>query len=201
MDGVAASHPLATRLLFCDADDLVSPSWVRGLSDALEAWPIATGPMVLVDADGVERARSTTVPRYYDLYGYALGASLGIRRDVLDDLGGFVVAPPGISSGDAELGWRAHAAGYQVGWAPDAVVVKRRRPDLRGTWHQWYGYGRGARWIARRHRAAGVAAARRRTQLRTLAWLVTHPIQLGGPEGRRRWVCWAAQACGYARSP
>lgn len=195
-----AAAPSSTGLVFCDADDQVQPGWLAGLVQALDDRPLVTGPVVLVDGRGFERARSTKVPVWFGRFPYALGASLGIRRSVFEQLGGFADTPPGVSAGDVELAWRAGQAGHRIGFAVDARVVKRRRQDLRATWHQWFGYGRGARWIARRH-GRGLGASCVRLQVRTLAWLVVHPGQLGRPEGRRRWVCWAAQACGFVRGP
>jgi GT2 family glycosyltransferase len=105
-----------------------------------------------------------------------------------------------VSASDVELGWRAAQAGLVIGFAPDALVVKVRRPGTRATWRQWQGYGRGARWIAARH-GHGLARNCVRGQVRTLAGLVRHPGQVGRAEGRRRWVCWTAQAVGYLRGP
>jgi glycosyltransferase involved in cell wall biosynthesis len=194
--GVAAA-PEASMLLFCDADDVVSPGWVRAMVDALDRWPIVTGPVVMVDAAGTPVAHIDRVPRYFGQTPYALGASLGIRRGVFEGLGGFVTAPPGVSVSDVELGVRAAAVGHVIGFAPEAAITKRRRPGLAATSRQWYEFGRGARWISRRHRGAGIGRASVRVQVRTLGWLVLHPDRARTVEGRRRWVCWSSQAAGW----
>ena len=76
---------------------------------------------------------------------------MGVRRDVFDALGGFAESPPGVSSSDVEWAWRAHCAGFEIGYAAEAAITKARRPDSRSAWRQWSGYGRGARWIVRIH--------------------------------------------------
>jgi GT2 family glycosyltransferase len=200
-NAAVATVPGDGPLLFCDADDVVSSSWMRGLVEALAEWPLATGPVTLVDADGTNPTHTTAVPRYFGRFPFALGASMGVRREVFDALGGFAESPPGVSSSDVELGWRAHCAGFEIGYAPEAAITKARRADRRGAWRQWYGYGRGARWIVRIHPGSGLARTALRAQARTLAWLVVHPQVARSADGRRRWVCWAGQAAGFAVGP
>jgi GT2 family glycosyltransferase len=196
-NAAVAASPAADPLLFCDADDVVGPAWMRGLVAALEQWPIVTGPVVLVDAEERVTSRTTSVPRYHGRFPFALGASLGIRRQVFDALGGFADSPPGISASDVELAWRAGQAGYEIGFAPEAEIVKHRREAGRATWDQWFGYGCGDRWIAATHPEAGLARTSARAQVKTLGWLVVHPGELSSAEGRRRWVRWAAHAAGF----
>ena len=52
---------------------------------------------------------------------------MGIRRSVLDALGGFDVRLSG--SEDIDLSWRALDAGYRLGWAPGATIHYRLRPE------------------------------------------------------------------------
>ena len=41
---VGTQHSQAAAFAFCDADDLVGPSWVQAIGDALRKCPIVTGP-------------------------------------------------------------------------------------------------------------------------------------------------------------
>lgn len=73
--------------------------------------------------------------------GFAATANLLVRRQVLEELGGFDDALA--SGGDAYFGRRATGAGHQLGWAADAIVLHTPRSSLRATWALWRRLGKG----------------------------------------------------------
>jgi glycosyltransferase involved in cell wall biosynthesis len=194
---LAAAHARGDKLLFCDADDVVSRDWLGAMADALDRSPVVTSAITYVNDAGIE-TRLDHAPQYLGRHRFAIGASLGIRRDVFAALGGFDTSIPGVSSTDVEMSLRAARAGYDIGFTPDAEIHKRRREDVADTFHQWLGYGRGGAWIFARHRRLELWPEAIGDQLRTLGWMCAHIANVTTTEGRRRWVRWTAQSMGYA---
>jgi glycosyltransferase involved in cell wall biosynthesis len=135
--GVRAAR--GSRIVMCDADDVVAPGWLAALAKALEHDPVVTGPLETtqlrppqfpapqVDEDELEHAE-----------GYrrrVVTGNLGFRREVFDRLNGF---DEGLPRGeDLDFGWRAIDAGYEPRVVPDAVV------HFRSPWRGRALFGRG----------------------------------------------------------
>ena len=79
---------------------------------------------------------------------FAATANLFVRREVVDDLGGFDASLR--SGGDYEFGRRATGAGYRLVYAPEASVVHRPRASLRETWRLHRRLGAGWAALARK---------------------------------------------------
>ncbi len=124
---IAVAEAAGDLLLFCDADDRVSSGWIEAMVEGLERCEMVTGPVTLVSDDGGEVSRSREVPRYVGRYPYASGASLGVRRALFDELGGFDTSIPGSSSTDVEFGLRVTGAGHEIAFVDGAGITKRRR--------------------------------------------------------------------------
>jgi hypothetical protein len=68
------------------------------------------------------------------------GCNFSIRKDVLEELGGF--DPQFRAAGDdVDLCWRLQEAGYRIAFNPAAMVWHHRRNSVRGYWRQQRGYG------------------------------------------------------------
>ncbi|MGB1586991.1 MAG: glycosyltransferase [Thermoplasmatota archaeon] len=128
--GIAAAT--TSRLIFTDADCVPEPGWLAALDQALDDTPRATGPVPLF----IEGRRSAAA--IYDCLfaftqeanhaaGFGITANLAVRREVFDDVGMF---SPVASIGDREFGQRAQAAGHEIAWAPDAIVLHPARQQL-----------------------------------------------------------------------
>jgi GT2 family glycosyltransferase len=130
----ARSH----RVLFCDADDRVSPTWVRDLVNGLDVADFVGG-RVLVDRDGLAEwayryfyadkeagllVREGRIP-------YPISASMGIRKDALSAVGGFDENFSGASGEEADLAIRLVRAGFRVGFVDGAVLRYRPRTGFR----------------------------------------------------------------------
>lgn len=69
------------------------------------------------------------------------GCNLSVRRDVLEQIGGF--DPIYRSAGDdVDVCWRIQKAGYTIGFHPSALVWHHRRNSLNVYWKQQKGYGK-----------------------------------------------------------
>lgn len=71
------------------------------------------------------------------------------RRSALARTGGF---RPGLLGEDLELTWRMHRAGYEVRFAPDALVLAEVPSTVRGLWKQRVRWARGFLQTAWLHR-------------------------------------------------
>lgn len=186
--GVEATR--ATRLLFCDADDIVSGSWVSSLVAALELDAFVGGPYEPFAAKPdiwMPVYDMSALPVAWDDLSYAFGGNFGINAEAWRRLGGFDESLTGAE--EIEFAWRARKLGIEPTFVPDAVVAYRIRTSLRGRmWHE-YNSGRGTTRLAARLRPDLLRKRSRKGQARHVAMLASRfPRSLDGP----RWAAWAA---------
>jgi glycosyltransferase involved in cell wall biosynthesis len=134
---VGVAHARGNIILMCDADDVVEPSWIRGMVTGLASFDVVTGPLIETTLnrkwqyDFYESRPQTSVPVPYDYLPYVPGGNMGIHRGVFERLGGFDVRFGGAE--DMDLGWRAVAEGYTLGFSPEAAIhyrLPKRARDL-----------------------------------------------------------------------
>lgn len=175
---VGAAVATGDKLLFTDQDDVVGTSWVQALADALDTHPLVGGAL---DEYTLNRHIARWRPVFNRVLDgaplpFAVGCNIGIRRSVLEALGGW----PEIPGEDVALSWTALAAGHELGYAPEAVVAYRWRDGLVSHARQMHFYGRAT--VELHERFAGqVGAVQYRSPLltakvlvRNLAWLTSH---------------------------
>src|SRR5690606_8149726 len=124
---------------FCDADDVVSPSWVRRLTVALADCDFVAGGMehrLLNPDQGWDVGWSEPTYREFFLPWLAAAGSgnMGVRASVFRSVGGFDESRT--SGEDADLSWRLQLAGHALVAVPDAVVHIRKRSGVAATWRQ-----------------------------------------------------------------
>jgi GT2 family glycosyltransferase len=146
-------------LLLCDADDVVSPGWIRALTAALDEYDIVGGRLEEHSLNGpLARPRTRqwdALPAAWEHLPYAVGANAGIRREVIDDVGGW--NPRYDTAGeDIDMCWRALHAGFRIGFVPEAVVHYRHRSEMRAVRRQQANYGRAAAKLHRDYRPLGL---------------------------------------------
>jgi GT2 family glycosyltransferase len=82
-------------------------------------------------------------------WAFAQTANAAVRRSAFDALGGF---REGVrSGGDADLCFRARAAGWRLEARPGAAVVHRSRTSVRALLANRFRHGSGAGWLQREH--------------------------------------------------
>lgn len=141
-----ARAALGHKLLICDADDVVCPQWVEVLSNGLDRYD-AVGGAARIDrlnrpeVVGTQPPVTSGLGRIFGFLPYALGACIGVKRDVLLALGGF---DSSFNRGheEADFAWRLQLAGYSLGWCPEAIVDYRQRPDSYGAARQHFYYAK-----------------------------------------------------------
>lgn len=96
----------------------------------------------------LSQARSLGRPEH----PYAVTANLLVRREALEDLGGFAEGVR--SGGDTDLSWRLLSGGWKIGHRPRAAVIHFHRTTMRGLVRQYRRYGGGSAWLGRRYPGA-----------------------------------------------
>jgi glycosyltransferase involved in cell wall biosynthesis len=147
-------------LLIVDSDDEVAPGYLSAMKAALDEHPVVGARIddVALNPDycraRIEPMQQIDLSVLHDFLPIAVGASLGIHRDVFDQVGGFdVTSTPLI---DADLSWRLQLAGVPLAFAPEAVLRYRYRTGLRATFRQKRNYGVGDVFLAKRFQPAGM---------------------------------------------
>jgi glycosyltransferase involved in cell wall biosynthesis len=167
--GVAASR--GELLAFCEADDVVTPEWLAALVATAPEYDMVSGtiePGTLSSPEARAWRGFPPTPLGLLSFGgflpFAVGASCGVWRDVLDAVGGWNEEYR--SQTDVELSWRVQVAGYTLGLAPDALVHYRLRSSLRALARQSFNEGVAGVHLYRDFRAHGVPRPPPRAALR-----------------------------------
>lgn len=154
-------HSRGELLLFCDADDIVTPGWMAALVRALGHAPAAGGALERRTLNGpaaLAARPQAAVPALADSFGflkYPWGANCAVRRELWQELGGFDASYT-YGSDDVEFFWRAQLAGAELAFAPDAVVHYQLRDRPWQMARQYYRYGLSHPMLYRRFGAHGM---------------------------------------------
>jgi GT2 family glycosyltransferase len=188
-------------LVFCDADDVVTPGWLAAVVAAARDYDVVTGPQdpTVINRAAVQAwrpARSQNLPRATFL-PYAPSCNLGVWADVFRAVGGFDETYR--ASEDVDFSWRAQLAGFTLGFAPDAVVHYRYREDPRGVARQAYLSGISYTRLYHDYRDRGMPLPPPARAARRWAWLVVRSPYLLSPGRRGVWIRRAGETAGRVR--
>lgn len=136
---VGAATSSAPILLFCDADDRVSPRWIAEMVKALEpGGPDFVGGRIIVDRQGLAPWLYRVMYQWLDgscIFGFdlpfAVSASFGCRREAFEKVGGMDERFSPAGCDDVDLSARLLRAGCRIGEAPNAPVSYRPRTTVR----------------------------------------------------------------------
>jgi glycosyltransferase involved in cell wall biosynthesis len=200
--GVSAAQ--GRSLAFCDADDIVGPTWVAALGEALRHHEFVTGPLELDKLNprwlsatrgrGDERGLAT----FYGIFPYPHGNNFGLQRSAWERIGRFDEHFPSAAE-DAEFGLRAWRAGMALHFVEDAVVHYRYRGSARDLWRQGTAYGESRPLLRRRLKELGGPAPSPIAGWKSWLWLARHLPSLRSGDGRGAWVWVAANRIGHVR--
>ena len=192
---VGAATATGDAFLFCDADDEVAPGWLAALGRALAAHDFVACRYDNEKLNPVWVQRTHLNPQKNGLTSYdyppylphAGGGGLGVTRRAHEAVGGFDETLPALE--DTDYCWRLQLAGYQLHFAPDAVVNIRHRGDLGSIYRQGVSYGLHNVMIYERYRGQGMPRLGLLPGLRKWASLLLRtPLLLLSREGRARWM-------------
>jgi|GEM_PF-1923288 len=155
---IGVEHSSAPCILFTDADDVVDSEWIARMTLSLEDFSMVGGFLEEERLNskktlrGIERRSTTELVVAHSLLPHAIGTNLGIRRDVLDSVGGWLEALPGAAGDDVELSWRVQLSGHSLGKADKAIVHYRHRDSVVALIRQQYIRGRNSATVCRAYR-------------------------------------------------
>ncbi len=145
----AAAAPL---IAFTDGDCRVAPGWLAGLIACLGRAPLVAGPVVVEATASPGRCERLEGLWRFDQQAnireshWAASANLGVRRSVLEAIGGFDPAYLQIGE-DVDLCLRARAAGHELAYCREAVVHHDPETRLRPILGRAYRHG----WSSNQH--------------------------------------------------
>jgi GT2 family glycosyltransferase len=191
---VGASAATGDYVLFCDQDDKVGEGWLKAMATALERHPFVAArlehrqlnPAWTRDIYGEPQRDELLAPPSF--LPFAWGCSIGVRRDMHINEGGFDEA---FRQGgeDVDYCYRIQLSGTPIHFVPVAVIHYRDRQCLGEIFRQFRGYGRAWATLLKQYSPYGM---QRPSQLRAMAgWLLLVPripLYLRTRERRALWV-------------
>jgi GT2 family glycosyltransferase len=192
---VGAAAATGDYLLFCDCDDKVGDGWLKAMATALERHPFVAAryehrqlnPAWTRASYGEPQRDELSAPPSFLPFGF--GGSLGVRRDIHFNVGGFDVAFFPFQADDVDYCYRIQLSGTPIHFVRSAVVHYRHRLRLGEIFRAFRGYGSGWPTLLKHYSPYGM---QRPSQLRALAsWLLlasSLPLYLRTPERRALWV-------------
>jgi len=164
-------------IVTCDADDVVAPEWLEAMVEAGRSCDIVGGRLEQESLNS-PRTRSwrpsfpsDDLPVALNFLPYAVGANVGVRRDVFQALGGWN-EDLSVCGDDVEFSWRAQLADYRVCFASGAVIRYRFRDRPLDAARQFFNYGRVEPHLYLLYRERGLARSSTRKAIRDWAWIV-----------------------------
>lgn len=144
--GVAAARGKA--IAFCDADDQVGCGWLAAMGRALEQHHFVAARIDIGKLNQRQIAETVTNPQreglqrveYPPHLPHASGATLGVRREAHEAVGGFDEELPYLE--DTDYCFRLQMSGFPLHFLPEAVVHYRFKDRPRGLFHQARHWGK-----------------------------------------------------------
>lgn len=141
---VGSREAVGDLLLFCDADDVVSPEWVEAMASASnEAAVLAGSGAEARDPHAIDPSeRRVPAPSSFRFLPWNRSSNIGVHRGVFEALGGF--DEQRLIGEDVDFCWRAQLAGHELRFVADAFVAYRDRSTLSMAMRRQFRFGRAA---------------------------------------------------------
>ncbi len=156
---IGLEHATGTIVAYTDGDVRADPDWLTYLVQPfLRSNVVGVGGPNVVPPDDppvaqcIARAPGSPTHVLLDdrIAEHVPGCNMAFKREALLSIGGF--NPIYLRAGDdIDICWRLQARGWNIGFAPAALVWHRHRSTVRGYWKQQVGYGEGEAWLKPHH--------------------------------------------------
>lgn len=184
-------------LLFCDADDVVSSTWVGAMVGAASTADLLAGVGVETDRPETQAWSATPIEPAvrFRFLPWHRSSNLAFRREVFEAVGGFDESR--VVGEDVDICWRVQLAGYRFAFVAGARVAYRDRDTTRALIARQFRFGRAAPGLYRDFADWGAPHP-------GVAWLLgsTNSLFRGLPRAsvnrsdRRRWLVSTAGVVG-----
>jgi GT2 family glycosyltransferase len=191
---LAASRAESDELLFTDADDRVGAGYLAAMDRALAEHEAVACRFDVEELNEPWVRRCHGNPQrdglnpytYPPFLPHAGGSSLGIRRALHEEIGGFDESLPALE--DTDYCWRLQLAGHRLAFVPDAVVHVRYRHTLGGMYRQAFQYAVLNVLLYRRYRPRGMPKLPWWAGAGSWAKLLLRLPQAASKSGRASWL-------------
>ena len=142
-----ANASKAESLLFVDADDVVGVGYVKEMGEALKKNEFVAAQFDYEKINPLWTLKYRSNGQKDDIQQYtnppflphAGGGSLGVKRKIYQDVGGFDEAFPALH--DTDFCWKIQLSGIKLQFVQHAVLHVRLRNTLKGIYRQTNSYG------------------------------------------------------------
>ena len=189
--------------IFCDADDVAAPGWLAVMAEAIHEHDFVAGAIDYHTLNATPSWR-TGFDQYpfvpaMGFLPYVCSSNMAVSRRAFEQVGGFSEAY--LSSHDIEISWRLQLQGFEIHYAPKAVMYCRYRNSLKGLWKQISTYSYFYPLLYRQYAAHGMPRSSRQTVWKRYVWLAKKVRLLAhkSPDVRGKWIYRAAFSWGLLR--
>jgi glycosyltransferase involved in cell wall biosynthesis len=148
-------------VIFCDADDVPAAGWLAAMGGALDQYEFVACRMDVSSLNPVDQFGERTGGQtsglmqisYPPYLPHAGGSTLGIRRQVFIELGGY--DPVFVYLHETDFCFRVQLAGHELHFVPDAVLAVRLRRGRASTFKQAFRWAEYNILLSKRYKAFG----------------------------------------------
>ncbi|WP_231494062.1 glycosyltransferase family 2 protein [Corynebacterium vitaeruminis] len=168
-----ASQATNEYLAYCDSDDVLDSHWLSALRTALDDYPFIGCRLEIgeINSRWAQKALKYSptecgLPRWVTGEKYAVGAGFGVKKELLNAVGGFDENFRGHE--DVDFGIRLNRYGFPVKYCADSVVHYRLRETIKALFRQNRNYGQAAKQLLemdRRRAPDSYAGAQHQTRV------------------------------------
>jgi GT2 family glycosyltransferase len=193
-------------LLFTDADDRVGAGYLAAMARALEEHVFVAcryddaalnEPWTRHCHSSSPQAEGLNPYTYPPFLPHAGGSSLGIRRVLHEEIGGFDESLPALE--DTDYCWRLQLAGHELRFVPEALVHIRYRGTLAAIYRQSFQYAVHNVLLYQRYQGRGMPRLPWYAGAGSWAKLLLRTPQLLSRGGRAAWTWQLAWRLGRLR--
>ena len=183
---IGVRHAQGEFVAFCDADDVADRRWLSAMAAALQTCDVVAGRVETASLNPNWTRIARPLPEDIQtgsFLPFAGAGNLALHRRIFQELGGFDPALTWLE--DVDLSWRLQLAGYEIGFAADAMVHVRLRRSIAGIYTQGVHYGSALALLEQRYRslmrskqgsgAPARSGSRWDTMLATMSTVAHHP--------------------------